>query len=89
MYLLSGLKFILLINGLFDESKEHLPLFPAWLFLTSGSRSHSASEHSDAKLLWVVELESFRELSAEEPDTLWGPPAACWPACLLGGGGGR
>ena len=31
---------------------------------TSGSLSHSASEHSDAMLLCVVELESFSELSA-------------------------
>ena len=47
---------------------------PLALSFTSGSLSHSASEHSDAMLLWVVELESLRELSALP---------------LTGGGGGK
>ena len=38
----------------------YVPLMPA-CFFTSGSRSHSASEHSDVMLLCVVELESFSE----------------------------
>ena len=32
--------------------------------LTRGSLSHSASEHSEVTLLWVVEAESLRETSA-------------------------
>ncbi len=47
---------------------------PLALSFTSGSLSHSASEHSDAMLLWVVEFESLRELSALP---------------LTGGGGGK
>ena len=47
------------------------------LDLTRGSRSHSASEHSDVTLLWVVEFESLSELSALAGFT------------LIGGGGGN
>ena len=41
--------------------------------LTSGSLSHSASEHSEVTLDWVVELESLRDTSADR----------------IGGGGGN
>ena len=60
--------------------------------LTKGSLSHSASEHSDAMLLCVVELESFRlaPLTSALPpplETEWFRPLPFMPGRDGGGGG--